>query len=99
MDFILELILEIILEGTLEFGMSKKVPLFVRILLLLVLLLICGAMIGVIAMAGIEVWQSGNIGASVMIFVIDVAFVVLCVYALRKKYIENYKNSDKTETK
>ena len=92
MEFVIELILEIIIEGTVEVGTSKKVPLPIRIIALLIFLLIYGALIGVIAMVGIGIWQDGNTSLSFMVFGIDIFIAMLVVCWIVKMYIKNYKN-------
>ena len=92
MEFVLELIFEIIIEGTIEIGTSKKVPLPIRIIALLIFLLIYGAILGVIAMVGIGVWQDGNTSLSLMVFGLDVLIALLVVCWIIKQYKKNYKN-------
>ena len=92
MEFVLELIFEIIIEGTIEIGTSKKVPLPIRIIALLIFLLIYGAILGVIAMVGIGVWQDGNTSLSFMVFGLDVLIALLVVCWIVKQYKKNYKN-------
>lgn len=92
MEFVLELIFEIIIEGTIEIGTSKKVPLPIRIIALLIFLLIYGAILGVIAMVGIGVWQDGNTSLSLMVFGLDVVIALLVVCWIVKQYKKNYKN-------
>ena len=92
MEFVLELIFEIIIEGTIEIGTSKKVPLPIRIIALLIFLLIYGAILGVIAMVGIGIWQDGNTSLSFMVFGLDVLIALLVVCWIVKQYKKNYKN-------
>ena len=92
MEFVLELIFEIIIEGTIEIGTSKKVPLPIRIIALLIFLLIYGAILGVIAMVGIGIWQDGNTSLSLMVFGLDVLIALLVVCWIVKQYKKNYKN-------
>ena len=96
MEFIIELIgellFEIILEGTIELGTSKKVPLPVRILLLLLFVALFGFIIGAIALIGITAWKDGNTLLSILMLAIDVLIVTLMVFAIAKKYRENNKS-------
>lgn len=91
MEFVLELILEIIIEGTFELSTSKKVILPIRIILSLILLLIYGALIGVIAMVGIGLWQDGNVPAALMVFGIDLFIAGVLAYVVAKRYVKNYR--------
>lgn len=92
MEFAIELILEIVIEGTIELGISKKVPLPIRIIALLIFLAIYGTIIGVFAMVGIGIWQDGNTPLSLMIFGITIFIALLVVYWIVKQYRKNYKN-------
>ena len=92
MEFIAELILELVIDGTIELGTSKKVILPIRILALLIFLLIYGAVIGVIALVGIGVWQDGNVALGIMVFGLDVLIVMSVGYWIVKQYRKNYKN-------
>lgn len=88
MDFLFEIIVEIIIEGSLELGTNRKVPLFFRILALLIFLLIYGALIGLFALIGIGCWQEGNIAAAIVVFILDAIFTVFVVAMIRKKIKE-----------
>lgn len=85
MDFLFELIFDVILEGTIELSTSKKVPLIVRILLLMIVLLIYGGMIGIFVMIGLECWQRGDSAAAIFVYAIAAILAVLVVYMIRKK--------------
>ncbi len=91
MEFIIEFILEIVIEGTIELGTSKKVALSIRIMALLIFLAIYGALIGVIAMVGIGIWQDGNVPLTLMVFGIDICIVMMVVYWIVKQYRKNHK--------
>ncbi len=93
MDFLFELIFEVIIEGTIELGTSKKVPSPIRVLLLLILGVIFGALIGMFAMIGIDCWKRGDIAIATLLFAIAVALTLFVVFGLGKKYKENKKDS------
>ena len=57
---------------------------------LLIFLAIYGALIGVIAMVGIGIWQDGN-AKSLMVFGIDICIVMMVVCWIVKQYRKNYK--------
>lgn len=97
MDIILEFIMEIVLEGALGLGTGKKVPLPLRILAVLVYFVIYGVVIVLCAIGAIECWKDGDIPIAVFLFVFDISFTTLVVYALRKKYKE--KNIKKNGNK
>lgn len=94
MEIILELLFEIIIEGTFELCMSKKVILPIRILLLILLVLIYGAVLGVIAMVGIGMWKDGNVAVALMMLGIDVFLAVVIVYGVVRQYKKKYKEKE-----
>ncbi len=96
MNFIVELILELLFDGIIEIGTTHKLPLLRRIFFILFVVVIYGALIGVVAMIGMNAWQSGDLPSAIMLFVVDIAILLLAVYLIRKMYL---KNSEKKESK
>ena len=48
MDILFEILFELIVEGSLEASTNKKVPLWIRIIAGIVLIVVCGAVAGVL---------------------------------------------------
>lgn len=92
MDILFELIFEIVLEGSLELGTSKKIPMLLRVLALLILLVIYVGMIGIFAMVGLDCLESDKTFAAILIFIFDAVFAVLAVRMVWKKYKEKRNN-------
>ena len=78
--------LSLILEGTLEAGTSKKVPLPLRILLLLVFFLFYAALIGIFIMIGVNALKDGRNSGAIAVFVIAAIIAVLTVASFIKTY-------------
>ena len=89
MDFILELLFEIIIEGSFELGTHHKVPMPLRILALLIVVLVYGALIVLLFLAGYSAAKDGDTGVAGMLYVIDAFIVIACIFAVRKKFKEN----------
>lgn len=85
---LIEFIMSLILEGTLEAGTSRKVPLPLRILLLLVFFSFYAALIGVIIMVGANCLKGGKIFGAVVMFAIA-AIIALMVIVW---FIRTYKS-------
>lgn len=83
---LMEFIVSLILEGTLEAGTSKKVPLPLRIFLLLVFFSFSAAIIGVIIMLGVKGINDGRIFRAIVMFVIAALIAVMSVAAFIKTY-------------
>lgn len=78
MDMLIEILLEIIIEGALEAAESKKVPMPVRILLAAGVVLIFGAV------AGMLIWN-GVIRKSLLLIICGVLFLALVILLAANK--------------
>ncbi len=76
---IMEFIVSLILEGTLEAGTSKKVPLPLRILLLLVFFAFYCALIGVFIMIGASALKDGRIVGAIVMFAISAIIALMVI--------------------
>ena len=72
LDTLVEILLEIIIEGSLEAAESKKVPMPVRILLAAGVVLIFGAVVGML------IWN-GVIRKSLLLIICGVLFLALVI--------------------
>ena len=93
MNVILDLILEFVFEGTMELATTRKIPLWGRIMFVIIVFLVFGSLIGAITMAAIDAWQCGNLPIAIVLSVIDIAVLVLVVYLIRKMYVINSEKS------
>ena len=78
MDMLIEILLEIIIEGALEASESKKVPMPVRILLAAGVVLIFGAVVGML------IWN-GVIRKSLLLIICGVLFLALVILLAANK--------------
>ncbi len=78
MDMLIEILLEIIIEGALEAAESKKVPMPVRILLAAGVVLIFGAVVGML------IWN-GVIRKSLLLIICGVLFLALVILLAANK--------------
>lgn len=83
---IMEFIVNLILEGTLEAGTSKKVPMPLRILLLIIFFAIYAALIGIIIMLGVNGIKDGKIFGAIVMFAVAALIAVMSVAAFIKTY-------------
>lgn len=83
---IMEFIVSLILEGTLEAGTSKKVPIPLRILLLIIFFAIYAALIGIIIMLGINGIKDGKIFGAIVMFAMAALIAAMSVAAFIKTY-------------
>ena len=83
---IIEFIISLILEGSLEAGTSKKVPMPLRILLLIIFFAIYAALIGIIIMLGVNGIKDGRIFRAIVMFAIAALIAVMSVAAFIKTY-------------
>ncbi len=81
MDFIIDFIFEIILEGMAEGASSKRVPLVIRILLVLILFVFYGGIVALIFWAAIR-------NRSILLGLIGIGVLLLFVAAAVKKIRE-----------
>ena len=78
LDTLIEILLEIIIEGALEAAESKKVPMPVRILLAAGVVLIFGAVVGML------LWN-GVIRKSLLLIICGVLFLALVILLAANK--------------
>lgn len=78
LDMLIEILLEIIIEGSLEAAESKKVPMPVRILLAAGVVLIFGAVVGML------IWN-GVIRKSLLLIICGVLFLALVILLAANK--------------
>ena len=86
MEIFFEILFDIIIEGSLELGTSRKVPLPLRILAMLILLLVYGGLIAIFALIAVRCWKDGDILIAVVVSMLDVIVAVASLYAVRKMY-------------
>ena len=84
MDLLLEMIFDLILDGTLEQMANRKVPLILRIFLLILLLSAYGALIILLAAVAITFWKRGDIIYLILVSPIGVFISVFLIYAIIK---------------
>lgn len=89
MEFLLELLFEIILEGTLELGTSRRVPVVIRILALLLILVLFGGVTILIVIAGIHVLKQGDTLVGVLL--LAASLLMALIWSL-KRYGEGSHN-------
>lgn len=85
MEFLLELLFEIILEGTLELGTSRRVPVIIRILALLLILALFGGVTILIVIAGIHVLKQGDTLVGVLLLAAALLMALGSIYMVVKK--------------
>lgn len=85
MEFLLELLFEIILEGTLELGTSRRVPVVVRILALLLILALFGGVTILIVIAGIHVLKQGDTLVGALLLAASLLMALGSIYMVVKK--------------
>ncbi len=78
LDMLIEILLEIIIEGSLEASESKKVPMPVRILLAAGMVLIFGAVVGML------IWN-GVIRKNLLLIICGVLFLALVILLAANK--------------
>lgn len=91
MEFVLELLFDLILEGSIELGTSRKVPMVLRILALAILVLVFGGLVVVLAVIAVNLWQEDKVVNSILFVVIDIIFVAVIIWGVRKKIVEHNK--------
>lgn len=84
MELIFELFLEIVIEGCLEIGTSRRVPMPLRILALLLFLGVFGGLIVLFVIIGLGAMED-NPAVGWLMIIIAVLLAVVVGYAVRKK--------------
>lgn len=85
MDLLFELLFEIIIEGSLEIGTSRKIPLPLRILALLVIVTIFGGIAILLFLCGYNALQERKTAAGILFLVVGLGIVIGSVYMVIKK--------------
>ena len=89
MEFAFELLFQIIVEGTVDIGLdavtSKKVPLFFRIIALIVFLAIYVGIISLLVIYGMDALRSHDRFGGVLCIGTALIVLVGCIYAVVRK--------------
>lgn len=85
MEILAEFLLDLVVEGSLELGTSRRVPMPVRILALLVFTVFWCAVIGVVLLAAVLVMKSFSVLLGLLLVLIDVLAVWKTVVTVGKK--------------
>lgn len=85
MEILAEFLLDLVVEGSLELGTSRRVPMPVRILALLVFTVFWCAVIGVVLLAAVLVMKSFSVLLGLLLVLLDVLAVWKTVVTVRKK--------------
>ena len=86
MDFLFELLFEIIIEGSLEIGTSRKVPLLLRILALLVFLVVFGGVAVLLFVCGFNALREKEMAFGVLCLAVSLLLVFGSIYMVAKKF-------------
>ncbi len=85
MEILAEFLIDLVVEGSLELGTSRRIPMPVRILALLVFTLIWCAVIGVVMLAAVLVMKNFSVLPGLLLVLFDVLVVWKTVVTIRKK--------------
>lgn len=85
MDFLFELIIDLILDVSIEASRSRKVPRFIRYLLILFISLFFIAIIGLIFFMGISILKDNALGG-IIVILFGVFLLIMGVIRFRKTY-------------
>lgn len=85
MEFLAEFLLDLVVEGSWELGTSRRVPMPVRILALLVFAVFWCAVFGVVLLAAVLVMQNFSVLLGLLLVLLDVLAVWKTVVTVRKK--------------
>ena len=86
MEFIIELILELLFEFGVDATQNKKVPKFIRILLITIILLVFISIISLIIIMGILIIKKELFGG-IIIILIGLIMLVLYIVKFSKMYL------------
>ena len=96
MEFIIDFLFEVIVEGATELCKSKRVPMPIRILAMLVCFCIFGIIAGVVYTSGYTFLSEGNNAVAITFFVIGSFLVIAFFYIIYKQFKE--RDEKKTQT-
>lgn len=88
MDLIIEICLELFFEGATELSGNKKVPKWLRCILLSVLLLFSGAIVIGLLVVGVLLMVNSELWAGVIIIAIDLVLLGGLIYKVMKVHKE-----------
>lgn len=90
-EFIVEVIFDILLEGSMEFFSDRKMPKWLRIVVLFVLLVVFCGIVGIFLYIAYEASQENDMVAAGVSFAIAIAVAVFFVVGFICKYRERNK--------
>ena len=93
MDDIIEFILELVFEVGVEASKSKKVPKFIRYILITIISLIYIAVIGLIIFIGIAALKNNILGGTIVIL-LGVFLFIMSIKKFRNTYLRKMNKSD-----
>lgn len=94
MEFLLELLIDLIVDGSMELSTSKKVPNFIRYILIAFIVLLYLSVIGILFVLGIIIGKE-NPAAGSLLLISSLVFLVFSVLEFRKKYLDKGKEKNK----
>lgn len=87
MDFLIELVLDLIFEGSIELSNNKKVPKWIRYVLITFIILVFVTVSLLFLLVSILLIKETLIG-SLVFFIIFIVFIVCGIKKFRKMYLE-----------
>lgn len=90
MDFLFELLFELIAEGTVELSKSKKVPKYIRYILIGIITLFFIAAIGLVFFVGLVVLKQ-NLFLGIIIIAVALFMLIMSIIKFKKTYLKNKK--------
>lgn len=87
MDFLIELVLDLIFEGSMELSNNKKVPKWIRYILITFIILVFVIVSLLFLLVSILLIKETLIG-SLVFFIIFIVFIVCGIKKFRKMYLE-----------
>jgi len=96
MDDLLEFILELILEGTIELSSNKKVPKWLRYILIFIVSILFLAVISLIFYLGIWIYKE-SIVLSIAFIILSIAMLIGGINKFKQMYLEKKEENNKEE--
>lgn len=90
MEFLLEILLELILEGSIEISQNKKVPLIIRIPLIIIISSFFLLVIGLIIFTGAIILETNKL-AGIFFIALGIIMFLLCIKKLKDLYLKKDK--------
>ena len=91
MGFFIELILDIFFEGSMELATNGKLPKWIRIIAGIILLLVFIGIVGLFLYLAYESLQEGQVGASILCFILAIICVIFFSWGFMRKYHKKNK--------